>query len=146
MRCSFQPLEKVHLFPLIGCMQLKRQVWLCQCSLMAQHCRGCKCESPFRVKVFFLLSKVMCYQCSSTKKPVPGESCYCCSHYFCSQLFFKVWAMSCFLRITWSLSLPVPKECNPPFQYLEEKIFFPTTVRTLCEGGFGCFSGALKPS
>lgn len=26
------------------------------------------------------------------------------------------------------------------------KMLFPTTVRTLCEGGLGCFSGALKPS
>lgn len=26
------------------------------------------------------------------------------------------------------------------------KMFFPTTVRTLCEGGLGCFSAALKPS
>lgn len=66
----------------------------------------------------------MCYQCSSTKKPVLGEVWHCCCDWFCLQLSFQVWAMSHLLRITWSLSLPAAKECNPPFQSLEEKRFF----------------------
>lgn len=66
----------------------------------------------------------MCYQCSSTKKPVLGEVWHCCCDWFCLQLSFQVWAMSHLPRITRSLSLPAAKECNPPFQSLEEKRFF----------------------